>query len=115
MNFGLYRGCIEAGQYFFDLISPKNCFNKYWAWFLSHEIIWVPKINNFPNLKILLHHPVVEEVNIKNWNTLQKVYGDDAKGDERMLNDMRSETGENTDRFSGKFADAEIHIRMHFF
>ena len=60
MNFGLYRGCIEAGQYFFDLISPKNCFNKYWAWFLSHEIIWVPKINNFHNLKISLHHPVYD-------------------------------------------------------
>ena len=25
---------------------------------------------------------IVEEVNIKNWNTLQKVYGDDAEGDE---------------------------------
>ena len=70
----------------------------------------MPKINNFPNLKILLHHPVVEEVNIKNWNTLRKVYGDDAGGDERMLNDMRNEEREDMDEFSGKFVDYEIHI-----
>ena len=53
---------------------------------------------------------IVEEVNLKNWNTLRKVYGDDAKGDERMLNDIRNEEREYTDEFSGKFVNYEIHI-----
>ena len=53
---------------------------------------------------------IVEEVNLKNWNTLRKVYGDDAKSDKRILTDMRNEERDYTDEFSGKFVNYKIHI-----
>ena len=53
---------------------------------------------------------IVEEVNLKNYNTLRKVYGNDAKSDKQILTDIRSEDRDYTGNFSGRFIDHEIYI-----
>ena len=43
-------------------------------------------------------------------DVIEKIYGGTDEGDKRMIDDIKSEMRGETDEFSDKFADIEIHI-----
>ena len=46
---------------------------------------------------------------MKNWDVLEKAYGGNSEGDRQIISDMRSEMKNETENFSNRFKNVEVH------